>query len=959
MSIYHIIQENNSLPITSGNLEEDKVSLFESLPYDILCHIQRYLNPSDTQKIAETSTLLNWSMVSAANVNSIHDLKSFAQRLTQSLNPEISLNQIKALSDITDSIHNQGVSNLRDLKTQIIGTKNQIIDVLVTLDPEELKSLKTHATPKYCENLFQVAEICQLLSQADTVVDLIERCEILLQAFQMLTQVKALDRPESAIAINRAIDIANSTPNQRDKCIALMLIFTALSKAKKPEANPIIDEALQIARTLPNEEEQEEALRRCSLALARAQEFERAIEVAREIICPIIQSIVLSKIFIPLMQSGETERANAVMQESLDLAQTIPFEEDLMQALHKCSLALCSVGEFERAITIASDITDPLMRSLVFTKIFVPLAKSGAIARADEIMNLAIELANSCPNDHGKAWTLMRCVKSLLTLGQIAKACSVAKSIGDPEMQTKSLKKCSQSRIEAGMPYEAYLIAKNIQDNASRGEIYYDCALALLQEGKIIESYMAVRDITDIDLKEIGIRNIIDYCFRANEFETAATIASSLINPQVRDQTLMLCSIELSRNGAFSAASKNANLIADAEMKGEALKVYSNALISAGQLDAGREIGESILNTEKKGEALFYCSVVFIKAKRSIEGIEIAKAIPNQNLRWDALRDCTFALIDIGEMDLALEVANSIPKDWRSPSLLKIAEARTEAGELELALKIAITIPDLYEQGCALLKIVNSHLSAKNLVEAGKISQAIKYSETRGLALMNYSSVLVTAGRVDEAIETTQKILDDKNRSHALKTIVHFYVLAKQLDKALPIASDIPDVEEKDLALAEIVEAHCLAQEFNAAVSVANRMKRKMTRLKNIVEIALCQARLGQFDQAITFAHTLPESMKWKAISEIIKVATRNGERTLPTNLVNTIPDHTLRQATLFAMVTILSSDNEMDLATKHAHMIDHSYMRDRALRYINEIASLDLEESGDKISIPSFEELD
>lgn len=959
MSINSLIPENITLSTTSVHLEESKVSPFESLPYDILCNIQKYLNPSDTQAIIETSTSMNWSMLCAANVNSVFLLKSFIVTLANNLNPEISLNQINALDAIRESICNQGFSNLIDIKNETIRVKNQIIDVLITLDPEELKSLKKYAPPNFCEHLFQVAEICQLLPRSEALADPIASCGFLLKVFQALTQLQALDRPEATIAINRAIVITNAIPDQREKSITLSLIYPVLFKAQKPEANPMINEAIQIAKNLPDTEDREEALKHCSLALCNTKEFERAIEIAREIPSPTIQSILLSTIFTPLRQSGETERARAIMNESIALAKSDPDGDDFENALSECSLALCSVHEFEEAIAVTSEIGNPITRSSILAKIFVPLAQSGAIERSDEIINLAIELSNTAADDWEKGWILNRCIKSFLELGQIEKACPIARSIGEPEMHRRGLKRCSKSLLKAGKPHEAYLIAKEIDDIDLRGAICFDCSLALTKEGNLDEAYEAAKEILDDNLKDEALGLIIDQCFQVNEFAIAAAVASTLINPQIRDETLLSCSIELTQIGQFSPAFKNANLIENAEMKGEALKIYSKALINLGELDLGHEIGESIFNEQKRGEIFHYCSLEFIKAGRSIQGIEIAKSIPNEYLRWDALRDCSFTLVDTGELDLALEVAKSIPKDLRSPPLLKIALAQTQSGELETALKIAVTIPDLYLKGCALLEIVNSHLKAKNLARAGEIGGAIDHSEIRGVALMNYTAVLAAAGRFIEAIEVTQKILNDQTRSRALITLVQFYIMAERLDEALPIASDIPDIEERDFALNLIVQAHALAQKFDTAISISNLMKRKMTRFKVHGEIALSQAQFGQFDSGIALAHTLPNSIKWKTLSEIIKLATRNGEITLASNLVNRIQHHAMRRTTLYAMVTILSSLNKKDLAIQHAYMIEDPYLRDRALRYIKEIAHLDLDESGEEISISPFEEPD
>jgi hypothetical protein len=94
--------------------------------------------------------------------------------------------------------------NLLALKQYIIGVKNQIIDVLVTLNEEELAGLEDVSTPSFCDNILHVANICRQIPLATSLPNRYKRGVALRDISTALA---------AAGDIDRALEVANSIPN--------------------------------------------------------------------------------------------------------------------------------------------------------------------------------------------------------------------------------------------------------------------------------------------------------------------------------------------------------------------------------------------------------------------------------------------------------------------------------------------------------------------------------------------------------------------------------------------------------------------------------------------------------------------------------------------------------------------------------------------------------------------------
>lgn len=131
----------------SNAVTEQSTLQLKNLPPELKAKIISYLEPRDLRALACVNKELN-DLVIKIEASSINN---FIQRLDQHLEKE--LFQKSLLAKISQSC----VTNLSLLETYRLEKKEQLINVIKTLDEQTVNNLKKIRPPKFMEDIFELS----------------------------------------------------------------------------------------------------------------------------------------------------------------------------------------------------------------------------------------------------------------------------------------------------------------------------------------------------------------------------------------------------------------------------------------------------------------------------------------------------------------------------------------------------------------------------------------------------------------------------------------------------------------------------------------------------------------------------------------------------------------------------------------------------------------------------------
>lgn len=323
------------------------------LPIELHGHICKYLNLRDIQNLVCTTKELCDLTLKEANRNQLVALRIFMETIGSKLVPACP-EQI-ALFDLQDQLLEQEVVPLSKLKNKIMMLKDQMIDILSTLDQSVLNDLSEINPPSFCEKVVAIAAIVAsifilnseeasyfyLFEDDPRLAALSEGCLDLIRNREderVLNIINAIvDKGLQTWIVNEMVEtfIKNSEFEQAVKAINLL-------HAKQAQANFLgkivsvlikkgdILQALKIAKAMPNPDNLEAArvqralaLRNIAKALTRKGEFEQAAEISKMIPRNIVKILILDKEF----------------EEALKVANNNPNKEERARALKEIAEA--------------------------------------------------------------------------------------------------------------------------------------------------------------------------------------------------------------------------------------------------------------------------------------------------------------------------------------------------------------------------------------------------------------------------------------------------------------------------------------------------------------------------------------------------------------------------------------------------------------------------------------------
>ena len=271
------------------------------MPQELLEIVFSDLSKYDLQALSSVSKSMRERVLEVANVNEPRSIKKFINSIIQNLDEQLYSGQIELLVGIKKNIHIHQFKDLLQLKGYILDLKQQLIDVIKTLD-EDFFNLDVQL-PHFMEDIFELARFEKRIDNAYLIPNEYHRSSAFSEISSALT---------SAGNIDRAIEIAGLIPSEFSRSDALGEISSALTSAGS------IDRAIEIAELIPNEYDRDKAFGEISSAFISIGDIDRAREIAKLI-------------------SDESERiwAFSVVQDALLLAANIDglFKSEVQQEI--------------------------------------------------------------------------------------------------------------------------------------------------------------------------------------------------------------------------------------------------------------------------------------------------------------------------------------------------------------------------------------------------------------------------------------------------------------------------------------------------------------------------------------------------------------------------------------------------------------------------------------------------
>lgn len=293
-----ILSLNSMLPNRNGE------TYFQNLPKEILGSVLTYLKPLEIQYFAPASKEIKVSIIQLENIIKPSELRRFIENLILKINQPIYQDQAATLHHIKSSLHTEKFPNLLLLKGKILSVKNQLFDVLKTLDEVTLDSFNlTIPVPDFFENIFQIAKIYKKIAPAKNLLHDQERARAFHDISIALAQAGDIQRAIEATFINASSgpqrqlairELYKTLTNTGNIGLAIKLIHTAIPKDLQEYALQDISkflieagnvqEAIQVTNTIQDKGRKSHALAGIAEALAQAGEIDKAIEVANTIL---------------------------------------------------------------------------------------------------------------------------------------------------------------------------------------------------------------------------------------------------------------------------------------------------------------------------------------------------------------------------------------------------------------------------------------------------------------------------------------------------------------------------------------------------------------------------------------------------------------------------------------------------------------------------------------------------
>ncbi|MGI5238875.1 trypsin-like peptidase domain-containing protein [Dactylosporangium sp. CA-139066] len=430
------------------------------------------------------------------------------------------------------------------------------------------------------EALRAVAAAVAGAGEHDSVAALAQRAEALARSFtvsEMDWQALAFNAVVVAVAgagdLDRAEALARSITDPYEQAHALSAVAAAVAGTGD------LDRAEALARSITDPYEQADALSAVAAAVAGTGDLDRAEALAQSITNPYRQMKALTAVVAAVGGAGDHDRAEALAERAETLAPSIIDPDGLAQALISVAVAVAAAGAVDRAEALARSIRSPYRQMEALSAVVAAAAGAGDLDRAEALAQsitdpgrqvealsaVVTAAAGAGERDRPEAmaeraqalaeraqavarsitgpfWhdvdVLIEVVTAVARIGYLDLAETVARSIIDPDQQSRVLIEVVAAVAGAGDLDRAEALARSITDPDRQAEALSAVTAAVAGAGDPDRAEALARSITDPDQQSRVLIEVVAAVAGAGDPDRAEALARSITDPDRQARAL-------------------------------------------------------------------------------------------------------------------------------------------------------------------------------------------------------------------------------------------------------------------------------------------------------------------------------------------------------------------------------------------------------------------------------------
>jgi hypothetical protein len=341
--------------------------------------------------------------------------------------------------------------------------------------------------------------------------------------------------------------------------------------------------------------------------------------------------------------------------------------------LYKIALYFISKSNIEKAMLIATNLSDPSKKTSIYVKIAIE-----KIAKENE--NLIDELALKINlNDEKFAFyesVILNLISIDIEVENIIKYISkLEKLILNKFNNDSFLIQIISLYLKINEPIISLDYSYKIWDDDERNLTQIRIAVKLAQLSRIEDALACVNNLSDNYWKFSALRDISAELANQGKKQISDELLiksfeyASGASDYFKIAAIQGVAIELVKLGRVEEALNSVELINDESNKNYSFKSISIELAMQGKLEKAFDIAISIIGYNY--EAIKIISLEYLKRNELVKAIEIIKSITNEYIKNEILCEISFELAKLDKIEMAIENANFIESEYSKSEALQ------------------------------------------------------------------------------------------------------------------------------------------------------------------------------------------------------------------------------------------------------------------------------------------------
>jgi len=616
----------------------------------------------------------------------------------------------------------------------------------------------------------------QAVESAQTILDQVTRARTINSIAQTLVRLNKAS--EAAQLAHRAWTIVQPMEEQTSKARTLSSIAQTYAQLKQ------VDRALSIIEGITDIEAKASTFSALAQSLESVEDFESVLQKADNIDNRFLKTRVFSNIAQWLARHGNLDKAIAVAELSLVVAESIELESNRWLALRLVAQAFAWARKVDLAVWTAEKITAHTVKVETFSAVAQVLVQNECTHNAIELAERTLIEAQLGKEQANRESVLSNLAQTFALGRKIDRAIIVATMLTEAKYRSSAFHSIAQVLAEMGNIDEALQQVANIEDVFQRPYALSSVVKALAAKHELERAFELTTIIQDERVKAEALDAIVQEAVRTDHGEKARDYV---------DRALATMNTVVPEHAQVQAFISIAQTLAQMSEYAKAVAIATHAL------EMTLTLQNSVVQASLQGNI----ARTFAMAKEVDQALSILDGITDQTAKVAALSGVAQIVASLGEIERAMAIANR-----------GLAVA---LGIREVDLK-AIAISNVAQLFAGLREQTRS-LSLIDLVLVD--FQAIDDEVLQLQVLGSVTQTLARLGALDRAYGLIQTIQDDTSIDWMLGDMVTPLVQIGATEQAQKLIEQIKDRQVKAQALSNFASELVKVGDIHAASAIA------------------------------------------------------------------------------------------------------------------------------------------